>query len=340
MTLYATLEDLPSYKFYKQFDEGDASTYISSCKAEEKISSNEKLVELCSKILKNLKLLSETKNQDNFHNKRCNDLNYWISEQLHKNHGVKEERIINSPTYISLYTSLIYIKEKEQIYNICSIDYTDTTTEEKRRRKNLYDYYENYEKLEKIIIQKGEKCSKEHNEYLTKCVALYKETQQFCRQGETYERDKCPPFFSYSLIYCPDKDLSVMPCELEAESEASVGLVSETEMLAKEEVRRPSSSDVPVSGDISDTDSSSEPSPSLSNTLMTTSIPVLGSCFFFLILYRLTPIGLLIRNRLLKGRGKINELSDNVTGELWEDTMDHFALDSDSKEFQLAYQSF
>ncbi|SBT83330.1 PIR protein [Plasmodium ovale] len=316
MTLYATLEDLPSYKFYKEFDEGDGSTYNSSCKAEKKIGSDEKLVELCSKTLKNLKLLAETRNQDNFHNKRCNDLNYWISEQLHKNHGVKEELIINSPIYISLYTSLIHIKEKEQIYNICLIDFTDTTTEEKRRRKNLYDYYENYEKLEKIITQKGKKCSKELHEYLTKCVALYKETQQFCRQGETYVRDKCPPFFSYSLIYFPDKDLSVMPCELEVQSEASVELVSETEMLAKEEVKRPSLSDVPVSGDISDTNSSSELSPSLSNTLMTTSIPVLGSCFFFLILYRLTPIGSLIRNRLLKGRGKINELSDIVTGEI------------------------
>ncbi|SBT51759.1 PIR Superfamily Protein [Plasmodium ovale wallikeri] len=108
MELFATSEDLPSYEFYKKFNEDDNSDYYGICKAEPKIESDEELVKLCSKILKNLKLLAETKNQDNFHNKRCNDLNYWITEQLNKNHGVKDELIINSPTYISLYTALSF----------------------------------------------------------------------------------------------------------------------------------------------------------------------------------------------------------------------------------------
>ncbi|SBS99622.1 PIR Superfamily Protein [Plasmodium ovale curtisi] len=313
MTLYAILEDLPSYKFYKQFDEGDSSTYNSFCKEEVTISSNDELVELCSKILKNLKLIDETK-EDTFHNKHCDDINYWIGEQLKESHGVTDAQLNNS-------------------------NFNDVTAEEKRRRKNLYDYYENYEKLEHIFIQKGKKCSKEHYEYLDKCVTLYNETKQYCTPGKTYVSKKCPSFFNYSEIYYPKKDLSVMPCELKVQSETSVRLVSETEMSAKEDVEISSLSDVPVSSDKSDTHSTSTPSLSLSSTLMTTSIPVLGSCFFLFIIYRWTPIGSLIRNRLLKGGEKINELSDNVTGKLWEDTMDPFTIDSDNKGYQLAYQS-
>lgn len=168
----------------------------------------------------------------------------------------------------------------------CSIDFNDVTAEEKRRRKNLYDYYENYEKLEHIFIQKGKKCSKEHYEYLDKCVTLYNETKQYCTPGKTYVSKKCPSFFNYSEIYYPKKDLSVMPCELKVQSETSVRLVSETEMSAKEDVEISSLSDVPVSSDKSDTHSTSTPSLSLSSTLMTTSIPVLGSCFFLFIIYR------------------------------------------------------
>ncbi|SBT58942.1 PIR Superfamily Protein [Plasmodium ovale wallikeri] len=338
MTLYAILEDLPSYKFYKQFDEGDSSTYNSFCKEEVTISSNEELVELCSKILKNLKLIDEKK-EDTFYNKYCDDINYWIGEQLKESHGVTDAQLNNSSTYISLYRALINIKQKKKINYTCSIYFNDVTADEKRRRKNLYDYYENYKNFEHIFIQKEKKCSKEHYEYLDKCVTLYNETKQFCTPGKTYVSKKCPSFFNYSEIYYPKKDLSVIPCEVEVQSETSVRLVSETEMSAKEDVEKSSLSDVPVSGDKSDTHSTTEPSPSLSNTIMTTSIPVLGSCFFLFIMYKWTPIGSLIRNRLLKGGEKINELSDDVTGELWEDTLDPFAIDSDNKGYQLAYQS-
>ncbi|SBT55505.1 PIR Superfamily Protein [Plasmodium ovale wallikeri] len=335
---FATSEDLPSYEFYKKFNEDDDSDYYGICKAEPKIESDEELVKLCSKILKNLKLLAETKNQDNFHNKRCNDLNYWITEQLNKNHGVKDELIINSPTYISLYTALFYIKEKEQIYNICSLDYTDTTTEEKRRRKNLYDYYENYGKLEEIFTKKDNKCKKEHYEYLAKCVDLYKKTEQFCTQGNNAPSSKCPPLFSNFGIYFPGKILSEMPCQLEVQTEAPVELAGTDEMTRKD-LQAPPKEDVTVYGGESDTDSSLQSSPSMSDTLMKTSIPALGSCFFFFILYRWTPVGSIIQNRLLNRGGEINELHNNVGEELWEDTMEPLNVNSDRNGYQLAYQS-
>ncbi|SBT57913.1 PIR Superfamily Protein [Plasmodium ovale wallikeri] len=339
MTLFATSEDLPSYEFYKKFNEGDSSGYYGICKAEQKIKSDEKLVQLCSKILKNLKLLDETHNGDTFRNKRCNDLNYWISEQLYKYHGVKDEQLNNSYTYIYLYTSIISINKIKPINNKCSMDFDGVTTEEKRRRKNLYDYYENYEKLEKIFTQKGKKCSKEHHEYLAKCVDLYNETQQFCTPGENYSSTKCPLFFSNSKIYYPNKDLSVMPCELEVQSEVSLELEKEAKMVSGEGVGRPPLSGVHVPGDKSDTDASSEPSLSLSKTLMSTSIPVLGSCFFFFILYRWTPVGSIIRNRLLNKGGEINGLHNNVGEELWGDSMESLNINSDRNGYQLAYQS-
>ncbi|SBT53511.1 PIR Superfamily Protein [Plasmodium ovale wallikeri] len=339
MELYATLEDLPSYIFYQKFNEDDGSTYKSSCKAEEKIGSDEKLVELCSKILKNLKLLDETQNGDIFHNKRCNDLNYWISEQLYKKHDVKEERLMNSNTYIQLYISLHNIRQKLRIHDKCSIDINDITTEEKTRRKNLYDYYENYGTLEEIFTKDKNKCKKEHYDYLTKCVNLYIDTKKLCTQENIGVSSKCPPLFNHSAIYCPRKNLSEMPCELKVQTESSVELADTDRMTGKEDLRAPPKEDVTMSGDRSDTDASSEPSPSLSKTVISTSIPALGSCFFFFILYRWTPVGSIIRNRLLNRGGEINELHNNVGVELWEDTMEPLNINSDRNGYQLAYQS-
>ncbi|SBT53253.1 PIR Superfamily Protein [Plasmodium ovale wallikeri] len=339
MTLYATLEDLPSYKFYKKFDESDGNTYYSTCKAQERINSDEQLVQLCSRILKNLKLLAETHNGDTFRDKRCNDLNYWISEQLYESHSVIDDPISISPTYIALYMALHNIRKTLQIYDKCSIDFNDITTKERRKRKNLYDYYENYKELEGIFTENDNKCKKEHYEYLDKCVDLYKESQQLCTQGNTAPSSKCPPLFDHSAIYCPGKILSEMPCELEVQSGASVGLVSENEMLTKENVEISPLSGLPSPDDRSDTDSSSEPSPSLSKTVISTSIPALGSCFFFFILYRWTPVGSIIRNRLLNRGGEINELHNNVGEELWEDTMEPLNINSDRNGYQLAYQS-
>ncbi|SBT55950.1 PIR Superfamily Protein [Plasmodium ovale wallikeri] len=109
--------------------------------------------------------------------------------------------------------------------------------------------------------------------------------------------------------------------------------------MTGKDLQAPPKEDVTVYGGESDTDSSLQSSPSMSDTLMKTSIPALGSCFFFFILYRWTPVGSIIRNRLLNRGGEINELHNNVGVELWEDTMEPLNINSDRNGYQLAYQS-
>ncbi|SBS91469.1 PIR Superfamily Protein, partial [Plasmodium ovale curtisi] len=85
MELYATLEDLPSYMLYKKFNEDD-STYYDTCKAEPKINSDENLVKICAKTIKNFKHIEKIKEDYTFKDKPCTDLNYWIREELIKVH--------------------------------------------------------------------------------------------------------------------------------------------------------------------------------------------------------------------------------------------------------------
>ncbi|SBT55901.1 PIR Superfamily Protein [Plasmodium ovale wallikeri] len=337
MELYATLEDLPSNIFYKKFDQEDSQTYYDACKAEPKINSDEKLVNLCAKIIKNFKLIEEIKENYKIKDKPCADLNYWVREELIKDYHITNDIVDTLQEFIYLYTALYQIQNKNEvgINDNCKIDYTLISMEELRNRKNLYDYLENYGELEKKYVQDKNECSKDHFDYINKSVALYKIFQEFCKP-HSINQSKCPDFLKNIPVYYLNKDLSELTCTLKNETQETV---SET---AEVSIQAPSPSEKVPAQSIGepDTDIPSQPGSSLSSTLMTTGVPVLGSFFVFSILYKLTPIGSLIRNRLLGIGESVNQVHDNAAHELWEDSIEPLDINSDRSGYQISYQTF
>ncbi|SBS95094.1 PIR Superfamily Protein [Plasmodium ovale curtisi] len=339
MELYATLEDLPSYMLYKKFDEDD-STYYDTCKAEPKINSDENLVKICAKTIKNFKHIEKIKEDYTFKDKPCTDLNYWIREELIKVHHIKEDTVDGLPQFVNIYVALNAIKKKNEV-NIkdnCNINYTSVDIKELINRKNVYDYLENYAELEKKYVQDKNECSKDYFDYVTKSVALYKIFQEFCK-AHSINQSKCPDFYKNIPVYYPKKDLSALTCKLKNEPQEIDAKTRDVSIQAPgpSEKGPPQESAKQGIGK-PDTDIPSQLGSSLSNAMMSTGIPVLGSFFVFSILYKLTPIGSLIRHRLLGVGESINQVHDNVADELWEDNMEPFNINSDRNECQLAYQ--
>ncbi|SBT55264.1 PIR Superfamily Protein [Plasmodium ovale wallikeri] len=343
MELYATLEDLPSYKFYEQLkEEGNSNIYIPKCEAEKNIKLHSKLVNLCARTIKNFKLIEEIKKNYTFKDKLCTDLNYWVREELIKVHNIKVDTVAGLPQFDDLYIALSKIQSKNEvgINDNCVIDYTSVSMEELRKRKNLYDYIENYGKLEKEYVQNKNECSRNYFDYVTQSVDLYKNFQEFCKSPNIHQ-SKCPDFFKNIPVYYADKDLSELTCTLKKETQETVEETREVSIQSTGPSERGPPKEGPAQSiDEPDTDISSQPGSSLSNTLMTTGVPVLGSFFVFSILYKLTPIGSLIRNRLLGVRESVNQVHDNAADELWEDSMESLDINSDRSGYQLSYQTF
>ncbi|SBT55252.1 PIR Superfamily Protein [Plasmodium ovale wallikeri] len=338
MTLYATSEDLTSIKFYKKLkEEGNSEIYITNCKAETKIKEDPQLVKLCAKTIKNFKLIEEIKENYKIKDKPCADLNYWVREELIKDYHITVDIVDTLQQFIKLYTALNEIKQKNEIHikDNCNINYTFLDIKELINRKNVYDYLENYEELEKKYVQDKNECSKDHFDYINKSVALYKNFQEFCKP-HSINQSKCPDFFKNISVYYAEKDLSKLTCTLKNETQETVSETTEVSIQAP----GPSEKGPAQSTGEPDTDIPSEPSSSLSNALMTTGVPVLGSVFVFSILYKLTPIGSLIRNRLLGIGESVNQVHDNAAHELWEDSIEPLDINSDRSGYQISYQTF
>ncbi|SBT55913.1 PIR Superfamily Protein [Plasmodium ovale wallikeri] len=343
MELYATLEDLPSKIFYEQLkEEGNSNIYIANCEAETKIKEDSPLVNLCAKTIKNFKLIEEFKDNYTFKDKPCNDLNYWVREELIKVHDIKVDTVYGLQRFNNLYIALNQIQKKNEvgINDNCKIDYTSVSMEELRERKNLYDYLENYGELEKKYVQNKNECSRDYFDYVTNSVALYKNFKKLC-EPPNISQSKCPYFFNNIPVYYPNKDLSELTCKLENEQQEIVAERGESSIHTPDAREKGSSQEgATLDIDKTDTDVPHQPSSSLSNTLMTTGVPVLGSFFAFSILYKLTPIGSLIRNRLLGVGESVNQVHDNAADGLWEDSMEPLDINSDRSGYQLSYQTF
>ncbi|SBT02930.1 PIR Superfamily Protein, partial [Plasmodium ovale curtisi] len=142
--------DLPSKKFYYNFnDEKNITTYNHICENISKIQSDNELIRLCTKPAKNLKYISDNRETITFPSKRCDDINYWICEQLIKNHRVSKSHINVSQIFFKFIFVWKEIKKKLNVSNYsCNFTIGGVSMDDRTERKNFYDFYENYQFLE------------------------------------------------------------------------------------------------------------------------------------------------------------------------------------------------
>ncbi|SBT58585.1 PIR Superfamily Protein [Plasmodium ovale wallikeri] len=330
MDLYAKLDDLPSKKLYDYFnDEANITTYNHICEKISKIQSDNELIRLCTKIAKNLKYISDNKETITFLSKRCDDINYWIREQLIKNHRVKKSDINVSQIFFKFITVWEEINTKLNITNYsCNFTIEGVSMDDRTERKNFYDFYENYQFLVSKIISNNGYC-KSYNEYITKSVELYKKLKEKClSKGE--ENKKCPPLYNNVVVYVNNIDLSKLECKNNEPQEVYSPPRESPEDPDKAKEPLASTKDFQTQ-----TDESPEPTMPIS-----VGFSIFSTITILIFLYKYTPIGSLLLKHVVKEKNNMqSNMDDDENLEFFKDEFEVPQNSIENNRYHIAYQS-
>lgn len=193
------IKNLPSHDFYKSFDKDEnISEYSGECNKLSK--KDDEIKNLCSKFLRNLKGLSDKKNEKATYDDKHRYLTFWIYDKLYKMFGSSEhmhekqfiEILHVGNDYYKRLSKQLYLNDYEHDFNRI------------REMKHLHDYFKNCEKIINCKTPPGE-CNK-YIKYVSYIKELY----------EKHYRDCCflynciDEYFDCDSKYNPTTVLSVL----------------------------------------------------------------------------------------------------------------------------------
>ncbi|KNA00898.1 hypothetical protein PVNG_05825 [Plasmodium vivax North Korean] len=119
-------------------------------------------------------------------------LNYWIYHKLTNIYGDKNTNDINIGFGVlqGKWSTFDSSRLEQSYYEKCKPDHTKVIHEDWKDRKELYDYYVNYDTLFTMVQGYPLKCE-EYVEYFKEIVSVYKNFEGKCSP----EKHNCPNFF-------------------------------------------------------------------------------------------------------------------------------------------------
>ncbi|SBS92916.1 PIR Superfamily Protein [Plasmodium malariae] len=213
------LQKLPSHKIYNELNNVDNNVVISSvCKREDykECGDMDTCLNICKKIEKNLKYLSEIRKLEVYYN-RCSHYMYWVYKEIwnlfkSNSNPNNVEAVITE--FLNLQSSLT------RDYGIlnCHYNFSKKSLEvlkTKNEEKYLFDYFTNFE-----YIRTKETCDKvdidKYIKYLNFIRDLYNGKKDCCVKNIS----KCPNYF----LNCGNElDPSKLLSELHSEKEKNCG---------------------------------------------------------------------------------------------------------------------
>ncbi|GAB69563.1 hypothetical protein PCYB_003120 [Plasmodium cynomolgi strain B] len=146
---------------------------------------NTKIQEYVDKIIEAWCYITMVKYQRELDAKRCSFLYYYVGSLLPDN--------LNFIIF-SNYMNMIYNTLENQVrtYN-CQMDYPITTDSNIfHQRKKIFDYFYDYNDLQKLISNSGNECSKKYGGYLKEVEEAYSSVRNNCISNMEY--DYCKEF--------------------------------------------------------------------------------------------------------------------------------------------------
>ncbi|GAB69951.1 hypothetical protein PCYB_007000 [Plasmodium cynomolgi strain B] len=179
---------------------------------------NQKIVEvrkICTKFLRYLAhyALSPISNPKY---DECILLNFWIYSRLDNILESSNHRAIIHAfiSILQIWNQILHLKRKNTHYKICHPDSTTIFLKDWKERKELYDYYVNYDTL--FLMAKF---------YETPECTYYKEIKEKQKIFDKFKRlcdsspENCPNFFEKCKPYEPNIVISNLNCHKKLESE-------------------------------------------------------------------------------------------------------------------------
>ncbi|SBS82498.1 PIR Superfamily Protein [Plasmodium ovale curtisi] len=170
------LKDTESYKLYKEFDkELTADNYNKYCTKFKDLGTiyKDKSEEICKKIVRNVKNI-DTFQSNIKGNKRCLHYKNWVYEAIWKMFAEKKNYNIAGniiKEFMNLQNDLVIELKKEICHYYFSFnDFIEVNV--RKEEKDLYDYFENYDSIDKNVVPKATNDEK-YNKYLQYMNKLY-----------------------------------------------------------------------------------------------------------------------------------------------------------------------
>ncbi|KMZ95230.1 hypothetical protein PVMG_05148 [Plasmodium vivax Mauritania I] len=201
---------LNSVNFYKKLDNiNNFSEYKEYCKELRSVRYGIRAINTCAKLLKYLETDSFSKSNDNQYD-YCLLLNYWVFSSLNMNLYLKPFSYISSAfgKIVLIWNDFIEKKLKHRKNETCEPIHSIIMDNDWRDRKELYEYYVNYDALSDTVKIFTNMCE-EFFQYVESKKKLYEHFKEPCLSKDT---NMCPKFYDECKKYDPENVLSNHSC--------------------------------------------------------------------------------------------------------------------------------
>ncbi|GAW84534.1 variable surface protein [Plasmodium gonderi] len=234
-------DDLPSEKFYNTLDElKDITKYKEHCASLTSIKAESAVKNVCAKILK---YLSSNENLMNYSNAYdiCRLLNYWLANKLSVIVGHQGKNYVWTifAKITNIWNDFIEDTLKKSYTETCFPLMNEILPEDWKKRKELYEYYVDYDTLKNMFSYKIN--DKDYCTLIKNKVLLYKYFKNFCNSYETEfcnefkaKYEACNPNELLQKFKCKNELAEMMLLEEKSERELHQGILSETHILENE----------------------------------------------------------------------------------------------------------
>ncbi|SBS92729.1 PIR Superfamily Protein [Plasmodium ovale curtisi] len=241
----------------------------------------------------------------------CLLLNFWVYDKLTHIFGDKSKADIAFANFQGLWNSAMGYQKSISADKKCKDKFDILDKKDWKKRKDLYDYYIDYDTNKSTFNIYGEKCE-EYYKYIEGKKELYEHFDKLC----TSDSSECPDFYNDCKNYKPDLVLPTMSCHVQMVTSKNALAIQETSDQGLQDGPRPHGIDLSRHGA-----HSSEVGMTQENSDIGTKVgkSVLGIAPIALTasaMYRFTPLGQWIRklagsNRNITGNGFGDEAQES-----------------------------
>ncbi|KMZ95098.1 hypothetical protein PVMG_05970 [Plasmodium vivax Mauritania I] len=321
---------LPSEEFYKKLNHDEDTNLQAYYKVCNSIFSTIKEFVLrrpCALLFKYLVNSYKKSEKEKPAYDDCILLNYWIYGKIYEQHKDISERARSYGELQIIWNILIQDKSKKPYNNICEPDILIATQEDWKKRKELYDYFVDYDTIDRMIGYYSTLC-KEFYMYLKDMDVLYKEYREHCSKED---QNNCPDFFRE----CENKDPSILlkklTCYGDMQRNDALLLKPVEKQVTAETDPGPTEAKANLLMGSQMADAGTNPVTKSGNVLLGVVVTSMTSGA----LYKFTPLGRMLRNGLGFNRNNIN-VHDNGLFDYAPGSFNPYSMGGD--EHYIGYQ--
>ncbi|KNA00876.1 hypothetical protein PVNG_06208, partial [Plasmodium vivax North Korean] len=154
----------------------------------------------CAQVVKYLKTTYTKLKKEELKYNHCILLNYWIYSRLVNIFHTENSSVIAPALgeFELIWNDIVDKSPDKTLYNKCKPDNTIVRQKDWRQRKALYDYFVNYDTIEKTLQNYKDICP-EYWSYVESHTSLYKYFEELCAK----DKDQCPEFYIQCKQYDP-----------------------------------------------------------------------------------------------------------------------------------------